>query len=100
MSLRYMAPECLSGQAYNMKADVYSFSILLWEMLADHIPYAFARTTDRLTYHVVCENGRPDINESWPTYIKDMLKTSFDSNAERRPVSASSMLLGFVKACA
>ena len=54
---RYMAPECLSGKEYNLKADVYSFAIILWEILAGQTPHAFARQTRHLTHHVVNENG-------------------------------------------
>ena len=35
---RYMAPECLNHEPYNLKADVYSFAIILWEMLAGQTP--------------------------------------------------------------
>lgn len=31
---RYMAPEVLRGESYNNKADVYSFGIVLWELLS------------------------------------------------------------------
>jgi len=33
-SLRYMAPEVADNRPYNHKADVYSFGIILWEMVA------------------------------------------------------------------
>ena len=87
-----MAPECLSRKAYNMKADVYSFAVLFWEMLTGQTPYAFTRERHHLTHYVVNERGRPDIHESWPGNIKRMLESSFDSDIERRPVSALSML--------
>ena len=51
-SPRYMAPECLSGDCYNMKADVYSFSIILWEMLSASRPYAFVKSLEQLIQHV------------------------------------------------
>lgn len=82
-----MAPECLSGEKYNMKADVYSFAVLLWEMMAGRTPYAFARTMNQLAYYVVDDGGRPDIDEGWPLTIKNMLESSFDSDVEKRPVS-------------
>lgn len=51
-SPRYMAPECLSGDSYNMKADVYSFAIVLWEMLSASRPYAFVKSLEQLIQHV------------------------------------------------
>ena len=52
-SPRYMAPECLVlSEAYNMKADVYSFAIILWEMLSASRPYAFVKSREQLIQHV------------------------------------------------
>ena len=33
-SLRYLSPENFLGKPYNEKSDIYSFSIILWELLA------------------------------------------------------------------
>ncbi len=52
-SPRYMSPECLTlGESYNMKADIYSFAIILWEMLSASRPYAFVRSRDQLVQYV------------------------------------------------
>lgn len=39
-SYRYMAPELVRHEPYNAKADVYSWAILSWEVLAVSRPYA------------------------------------------------------------
>lgn len=39
-SLRYMAPEVALGKPYNLKVDVFSFGILLWQMLSLKTPFA------------------------------------------------------------
>ena len=36
---RYMAPELLEGKPYDEKADIFSFAILCWEILARSVPY-------------------------------------------------------------
>jgi serine/threonine protein kinase len=36
---RWMAPEMVKREAYNRKVDVYSFGLLLWEMVTGRIPY-------------------------------------------------------------
>ena len=52
-SPRYMAPEVLESKpVYNLKADVYTFSIVMWEVLALKKPYAFARGMGSLVDHV------------------------------------------------
>mmetsp|Transcript_19980 Transcript_19980/g.41852 ORF Transcript_19980/g.41852 Transcript_19980/m.41852 type:complete len:477 (-) Transcript_19980:46-1476(-) len=82
---RYMAPECLSGGAYNLKADVYTFAIVMWEMLSGKMAYFFARDVDHLLHYVVRKCGRPEIDERWPDNIKVMLKSSFDADINTRP---------------
>ena len=34
-----MAPEILKGGKYDCPSDVYSFGILMWEMMTGRIPY-------------------------------------------------------------
>jgi len=82
-----MAPECLSGKPYNMKADVFAFSMVFWEILSGQTPHMFVRRKHQLISYVVEENGRPDIDESWPGPIRGMLESSFDSEIVNRPVS-------------
>ena len=35
-----MAPEVLENDSYSIKADVYSYGIVLWEILAREPPFA------------------------------------------------------------
>jgi serine/threonine protein kinase len=34
-----MAPEMIKKKSYGRKVDVYSFGLILWEMVAGTIPY-------------------------------------------------------------
>ena len=51
-SPRYMAPECLKLEKYNLKADIYSFAIILWEMMSASQPYSFIKSRHQLIKHV------------------------------------------------
>ncbi|GAX21222.1 hypothetical protein FisN_23Lh167 [Fistulifera solaris] len=62
---RYMSPEVLLERPYNVKADVYSFSILLWEIMAlrkPKLPGAHLQV------------NIPNVKASWPAELKDILK--------------------------
>jgi len=37
---QWMAPEVLRGEHYSEKADVYSFGVLIWEMVTGQVPHA------------------------------------------------------------
>lgn len=82
---RYMSPEMLSGKTgYNLKTDVYTFSVVLWEVLSLERPFSFIRNKRALIDHILMEEGRLDIKHEWPATIKDTLKKSFGT-PEARP---------------
>ena len=37
---RWMAPEVIEHKPYDEKADVFSFAIVLWELLTCKVPYS------------------------------------------------------------
>ena len=84
---RYMAPELLNKEAYNMKADVYTFSLVMWQILTGSIPYGFVKSKRHLIHQIVVEKVRPTIDDRWPDSIQGMLESSFDSEMGKRPVS-------------
>ena len=47
-SLRYMAPEVATCQKYDQSVDVYSFALLLWQVLTGHTPFEHLRTRKEL----------------------------------------------------
>lgn len=52
-SPRYMAPEVMNyGSTYNLKADVYTYGILMWEVLSLHKPFAFITSKAALVDYV------------------------------------------------
>ena len=42
----YMSPECLMGNPYNTKADIYSLGVLLFEMILGFYPYEGSNIPD------------------------------------------------------
>jgi len=85
-SMRYMAPEVARFEPYNLKADVYSFSILLYEILALVKPFANfnPETMNQKVFH---EHGvRPKLNpSSWPAGITNILQECMCYDIALRP---------------
>lgn len=72
-SPRYMAPEVALGKPYNESSDVYSFSLLLWQMLKLATPFN-GLNIGQLNKDVYKGNLRPKMNRSWPRSIRTMMK--------------------------
>jgi len=83
-SLRYMAPEVALSEPYNLTADVYSFDLVLWHLCSLEVPYDGMNRCDHLT-NVVKGSERPELNRSWSTQIKILMKRSWDPNPLLRP---------------
>lgn len=84
---RYMAPEVISRKHYNCKADVYSFCILLWEMLSLSKPYG-GMDGNEVKENVAHKGLRPKIIKEWPSQIRMILKYGFSKRPEERPTMA------------
>lgn len=86
-SLRYMAPEVASNKPYGYSADMYSFAIMLWEMLAMEKP--FAKYNKKMHSDlVVSMGGRPKVEESWSPSLKGFLNSCWHQDLKRRPTAA------------
>lgn len=67
-----MAPEIISDIPYTYKVDVYSFSIIAYEIITGKNPYPDAQNVFKLLIDVEkCK--RPNINSIKDDYIKSLL---------------------------
>lgn len=66
-SLPYMAPEVAKSKPHNQAADVFSFSIVLWQMITcKEKPYPNATSSKSLIRHVFKDHKRPRCNgKTW-----------------------------------
>uniref|UniRef100_A0A6T6GV67 Protein kinase domain-containing protein n=1 Tax=Craspedostauros australis TaxID=1486917 RepID=A0A6T6GV67_9STRA len=81
-SMRYMAPEVAKSENYNETADVFSFSILLWQMSELKTPYE-GFTIPMFQKRVILCNVRPALNPKWGSEICAMLRECFIDNPKR-----------------
>jgi serine/threonine protein kinase len=71
-SPRYMAPEVALGKPYNELVDVYSFSILLWQILKLETPYD-GFTMNMLTKKIIEGGARPKCDPNWSQPVVDIM---------------------------
>jgi serine/threonine protein kinase len=81
---RYMAPEVVLCKYYGKPVDVFSFSILLWEILSLTQPFKGFQY-EKHTKLVVQKGFRPPIKNEWPTLIKHVLKEAWRDDPAQRP---------------
>lgn len=98
---RYMAPEVYSHEGiYGLPADVFSFSLILWEMLSLQVPFEGFSLHDHAV-QVYAKKNRPKLrNRKWPDEVKKGIKEGWHHNASRRPEMSViySILTSYLKA--
>lgn len=84
-SYRWMAPEVISHEPYNTKADVFSFGILLWEILSGgELPYAHLNPL-QAAVAVVRQGVRPEIPRKSDELLTDLMQRCWKTMPSARP---------------
>src|SRR6266496_2508692 len=82
----YMAPEVLRGYQYTKAADIYSFGIIMNEIMSEEIPYNDI-PHDHILAIKICKGFRPKISKDTPKLIADLIIKCWDAKAENRPTA-------------
>mmetsp|Transcript_6579 Transcript_6579/g.12403 ORF Transcript_6579/g.12403 Transcript_6579/m.12403 type:complete len:708 (+) Transcript_6579:320-2443(+) len=83
-SLRYMAPEVANSLPYNQKADVYSFGIILWELVAYEKPFS-GMNREEFYEKVVHSGYRPEITKKFPDDLANLIRDCWSHEVGIRP---------------
>ncbi|KAH7680844.1 Dual-specificity kinase protein [Dioscorea alata] len=80
---RWMAPEVINHQRYDQKADVFSFAVVLWELLTSKIPYD---TLTPLQAALGVRQGlRPELPENTHPILSDLIQRCWEADPAKRP---------------
>jgi Protein tyrosine and serine/threonine kinase len=83
-----MAPEVALGRPYNEKCDVFSFGVLLFEIISLRPPFSLTITENYLKF-VAKGRKRPCIKMRWPSMTKLIMKDSWMADSCKRPSMGS-----------
>jgi serine/threonine protein kinase len=86
-SLRYMSPEVALGLGATTKSDIYSFGVLLWEILTLGKPFDEIGNTKKDFYAKVIKGSwRPSVSMiTIPAGLAQLITECWDSDPDKRP---------------
>lgn len=95
----YMAPEVALRRAYNEKVDIYSFGILLWQILTGMIPFQDYSKEEHMKL-VVIGGQRPPLVDidgpggfCIPTTLAQLLQQCWHADPNMRPSSSRVLMI-------
>jgi type IV pilus assembly protein PilB len=89
----YMSPEQISGEEVDLRTDIYSLGIMLYEMLTGELPFT-ADNPQTITMMHRYEQPRPirDLQRKVPTEVESIVMRALAKRVEERYRSAQEML--------
>nr|UDO46925.1 ser/thr kinase [Pandoravirus massiliensis] len=79
----WTAPEVIRGARYSEKVDVYSFGIVMWEVVTRRRPFADRGFADVAL--AVLDGVRPAIPSSCPSDLAKLMTACWDADPDARP---------------
>lgn len=83
-TLRWMAPEVAEETAINKTCDVFSFSLVVWELIEHKIPFHDCPSQVKASMKII-SGERPPISPDWPKYLANLIRESWSPNPHVRP---------------
>lgn len=74
----------IQHRSYNHKVDVYSFGIVLWELITGLLPFQ-NMTAVQAAFAVVNRGFRPPIPADCPPALAEIMSRCWDANSDFRP---------------
>jgi len=83
-STAWVAPEIFQGQIFTAKSDVYSFAVVLWEILTCEIPWKGVNGAVVIN-KVSKKKERPEIPESCTPKLRKLIENCWHPDIDVRP---------------
>ncbi|EXX56143.1 Mkk2p [Rhizophagus irregularis DAOM 197198w] len=82
----YMAPEIFQGREYTKASDIYSFGMIMWELMTGRRPF-WDRNHDTELIIEIFDGLRPPIVTNAPNGYIELMKECWHSDPKRRPLA-------------
>lgn len=87
-SAAWMAPEVFESSTYSEKCDIFSWGIILWEVLTRRKPFEDCGPPAFCIMWAVHQGKRPPLIRGCPTVLEELMVTCWSKHAEQRPPMA------------
>ncbi|ENN76602.1 mitogen-activated protein kinase kinase kinase 7 [Dendroctonus ponderosae] len=84
-SAAWMAPEVFTSSRYTEKCDIFSWGIILWEVLSRKKPFYTQASSAFSIMWAVYKGKRPPLIRRCPACIEQLMTQSWDHDPEKRP---------------
>ncbi|PKC05507.1 kinase-like protein [Rhizophagus irregularis] len=81
-----MAPEIFQRQKYNKASDIYSFGMIMWELMTGRRPF-WDRNHDTELIIDICDGLRPPIVTNAPKGYIELMEECWHSDPSKRPTA-------------
>ncbi|KAF6157375.1 hypothetical protein GIB67_004313, partial [Kingdonia uniflora] len=81
---RWMAPEMIKEKHHTRKVDVYSYGIVLWELLTALTPF-HDMSAEQAAFAVVEKNARPPVPAACPLAFSHLIRRCWSTSPNKRP---------------
>jgi len=89
----WMAPEVLLGKDVDEKSDVYSYGIVLWEILTGKEPFPHMDSYGTFKRAITKEHDRPEIPPETHPSLKSLMETCWQPDPTKRPPFTKILLI-------
>src|SRR5436190_6646351 len=84
--LTYVAPEVFQGQKYTKATDIYSFGMVMWELMTGRRPF-WDQNHDTDLIIRICDGFRPPIATNAPKGYIELMQGCWHSDPNKRPTA-------------
>lgn len=82
---RYLPPEFFESNKYTKEGDVYSFSLIVYEIITNKIPFNKIKNLNVLYSEIVNNSFRPKFNDKIPESYKKLIECCWSQSPQKRP---------------
>ena len=95
-TVRYMSPEQASGQPVDMRSDIFSFGVVLYELLTGRLPFTGATDRDILQKII---HGVPDpVGKEVPLELRAAVEKAVEKDPAKRHQSMRDLIVDLKRA--